>query len=238
MHLQKKSMRLLFIICFILLLSTSTAFAAAGDGTGDGSGVNSGVALTLEKSSIRNDSKDVAINPTIQLNFNKNICNVLVLANNKNCFHLTDADDKPVPIKLIFPDDQVQPDYRREVFIIPQNDLLKNSTYRLSVDSTLMAKNGTYIDNAHTISFTTGEQTYDDVNPDLKALGDYTVTYETALSETEDSVPINKELLENDDEKQSLSADSISKIVVIAIVLIILLFTAVIIIKRRKRRTS
>ena len=214
-----------------------TVYGAEGDGSGDGSGTNRRVALTLTSSSVKDGSTNIPIDSTIQLNFNKNVCNITVLPNNKKCFHLTDVDGNAVPIKLTFPDDQVQHDYRREVFITPLDDLAKNTEYRISVDSTLMAKNGTYIDNAHILTFTTGEESKGETNAILKKLGDFTVVYETALSETEDSVPINKELLSSEKDDNSISTDSISHIVIAAIVLIILIFSFFIIFKIRKSKS-
>ena len=225
------------LLLMIFLLSSSV-FAAEGDGTGDGSATNRDIALTLESSSVKDNSTDVPIDPTIQLDFNKNICNVTVLSNNKKCFHLTHENGITLPIKLIFPDDQVQHDYRREVFIEPLNNLEPNTTYRISVDSTLMAKNGSYIDNAHVITFTTGETTADSTNAILHKLGDYAVTYETSLSETENSVPIDKSSIENDSTNDRMSVDDISRIVIVAIVILIIVFTLIIIIRRRRRRTS
>ena len=234
--------KLLCRIIIAVLLATlipTVAFADGGDGSGDGDGKglgeNKDIVLTLENSSVSDNASNVAINETIQLDFNKNICNITVLANNKMCFHLTDGNGDAVPIKLIFPDDQVQQDYKRQVFIIPQQDLESNSRYRIAVDNTLTAKNGTLIDNAHTITFTTGSNRTNAENKALKKLGENIVTYETAYSETGDSVPVNKNGLDENSGKSEHNTAFIAKAATIAIILIIVIFTSILIFFRRKK---
>lgn len=235
-----KSFRSILIIAVLVcLLIPSFVSADGGDGSGDGDGQglgkNKNIALTLEKSSVPDGADNVAVNETIQLDFNKNVCNITVLSNNKMCFHLTDPDGNAVPIRLIFPDDQVQHDYKKQVFIIPQQDLKSNTQYRISVDSTLLAKNGTGIDNAHTVTFTTGTERTDTENRILKKLGDYTVTYETSYSETEDSVPVNKDDLDDISEDTGTDAATIARIAAVALIVVIIVFTAVFIIIRRRK---
>ncbi|MGN0704779.1 MAG: Ig-like domain-containing protein [Lentihominibacter sp.] len=239
MFTHKKPYITAVLICIIMALTAGSVFADNGDGTGDGDGQglgeNKSIPLTLVKSSVADGASDVALNETVQLDFNKNICNITVLANNKMCFHLTGQDGEAVPIRLIFPDDQVQHDYKKQVFIIPQTDLDANSEYRISVDSTLLAKNGTMIDNAHTITFTTGTHRTDSENKVLKKLDDYTVTYETAYNETEDSVPVNKEDLDDISEDRGINTVTIARIAAAAIIAVIIVFTAVLIIIRRRK---
>lgn len=234
--LKHKRTSLFFILlCLFLLLTAVPAFGEGGDGTGGGSGKNRDIPLTLESASIADGATGVAINETIQLNFNKNICNVTVLSNNKKCFHLTDANGEAVAIKLIFPDNQVQKDYRREVFIQPAEDLKKNTSYKVSVDSTLKAKNGTTIDNAYVFSFTTGSSRTNKENIILKKLGDFVITYETAYGETADSVPVNKDGLDDVSQEQGPDTGNIAKIVAVVLILLIIAFTIAVVILRRKR---
>lgn len=236
---HKKTHVITLLICLLLMLNAAPVFASGGDGSGkgDGSGLgeNKDIELTLVCSSVPDQAADVALNETIQLDFNKNICNITVLSNNKTCFHLTDADGNAVPIKLIFPDTQLQQDYKHEVFIIPKEDLKSNSKYRISVDSTLTANNGTLIDNAHTVTFTTGTERTDRENKILKKLGDYTVTYETSYSENENSVPVNKDGLDDVSEDNGADTGSIAKIAALALIIIIIIFTAVFIIFKRRK---
>lgn len=235
MSYSKKAVISSLIICIMLSFTTVFCYAEDGDGTGGGSGRNRDIPLSLQSSSVKDGDTGVALNETVQLDFNKNICNITVLANNKQCFHLTDADGSAVPIRLIFPDNQVQKEYRRQVFIQPQSDLSPETSYRIAVDNTLMAKNGTYIDNAYTISFTTGTGRTDKENTILRRLGDYTVTYETASGENENSIPVNVSGLD-DPENDTISAATAAKIAAAVILAVIIVFTVLIIMFRRKKR--
>ncbi len=232
-HKSLFSMPLLVLL--LLNLLTTPAFGAGGDGTGGGNGENRSIALTLERASISDGATNVPLNQTIQLDFNKNICNVTVLPNNKKCFHLTDSDGKPVSIQLIFPDNQVQSDYRREVFIKPSKALKPDSTYRLSVDRNLQAKNGTFIDNAHTLTFTTGSGKTKETNKILGKLGENIITYETAYGETADSVPVDISGLDQDAAPEEPDADTIAKLGAMILITLILLFTVLVLFLKRKK---
>lgn len=233
---SKRTYAVCFLSLLLLLLTAVPSFAEGGDGTGGGNGENKDIPLTLERASIANGQKDVAVNETIQLNFNKNICNVTVLPNNKKCFHLTDVDGKAAAIRLIFPDNQVQKDYRHEVFIQPAEDLSQNTTYRLSVDRTLQAKNGTTIDNAYVLTFTTGTRRTAEENKILTKLGDFVVTYETAYGETADSVPVNKSGLDDVSQAQEPDTGSIARIAAIILILCVVAFTVIFLVLRRRRK--
>lgn len=239
MFKHKRYPYLLMIVLLIFMLLPSLAFAEGGDGsgggTGEGLGLNKGIALTLEKSSIAEGSSDVPINPIIQLDFNKNICNITVLPNNKKCFHLTQQDGDVVAIRLIFPDDQVQQDYKRQAFVIPLEDLQPNTTYQVAVDHTLTAKNGTTIDNAHTFTFTTGARRAEQENEALRKLGENIITYETAYQETADSVPVNQTGLDDVSQEQEPDTGSLARIAAIVLVVIVLVFTILLFVLRHKR---
>ena len=84
------------ILAMFLVLFTASAgivFAEDGDGTGGGNGDGSGngknrnIPLTLVSSSVKDGDTGVPLDPVIQLDFNKNVSNITVLANNKKCFH-------------------------------------------------------------------------------------------------------------------------------------------------------
>lgn len=227
-----RSCRIAVITCLLFALTFVSVFAG---GTGGGNGKNRNIPLTMESSSVTNGASNVAVNETIQLNFNKNICNVTVLANNKKCFHLTDEAGNAVAIRLIFPDNQVQKDYRREVFIQPVSDLEANAKYRVSVDNTLMAKNGTTIDDAHAFTFTTGADRTDQENPILQKLGENIITYETAYGETADSVPVDRSGLDDVSQDQGPDTGSIARVTAIILIALAIGFTVLIILLRRRK---
>lgn len=238
--IRHKSILLISSLAFLVFtLLAVPAFGAGGDGTGNGDGSGDGknrnIALTLESASISDGAVDVPVNQTFQLNFNKNICNVTVLPVNKKCFHLTDSEGTAVSIQLIFPDSQVQRTYRHEVFIKPTEDLQPDSEYRISVDRTLQAKNGTAIDNAYTLSFTTGSSKTKKENKALKKLGENIITYETAYGETADSVPVDISGLDQDSGEGELDTDSLAVLAAMALITLVLLFTALFLYLKRKR---
>ena len=178
----------------LLLVVTAGAFADVGDQSGSGSGQNSDIPLTLLSSVPGDSASDVLLDTTIELYFNKNICNVSVLENNRTCFHLTSEAGEVIPVTLTFPDDQVQQTYKRDVFLTPKESLQPDTRYRVAVDRTLTAKNGTTIDNAHVFEFVTGEGTGAELPAELAALGELGIrTFDSALPETEDSVPLPQE---------------------------------------------
>ncbi|MDD6764953.1 MAG: Ig-like domain-containing protein [Firmicutes bacterium] len=237
---HKKHILAALVMCMIIAFASSPVFAVNSDGTGPGDGSGTGenrdIPLTLESSSVSDGALDVPLNETIQLDFNKNICSVTVLANNKLCFHLTDAEGTPAAIRLIFPDNQVQTEYKRQVFIQPVEYLKPETEYRIAVDNTLMAKNGTTIDDAHTLSFTTGTSRTDEENSILRELDDYIVTYETESGENANSVPLNKSDLDEVGAKSGPDTAFMARIAAAGLILIVLVFTTVFVVIRLRRR--
>ncbi len=213
----------------------------SGSGNGSGQGKNADIALTLVSSTIEDGDTNVPLEPVLQLNFNKNVVNISVLEKNSKCFHLVDAGGTPVPINIIFPDDQMQTTYKRNVFILPQENLDTNSRYELAVDSILRAKNGSIIDNAHTIIFTTGVAATGGQNEALLELGDNIIEYNTALAKTEYSVPHAQEVQNLDETrqtsaKQSMDINQLSSILLIVIAVAFIGTTLFIILQKRKNK--
>lgn len=176
-------LRILTLSLCLLFAFTVSSFAEDGDGNGGGNGANRDIPLTLVDSSVADGQGGVAVNVTIEMDFNKNVCNVTELADNSRCFHLLDQNGESVDAKLIFPDTQVQRDYRREVFIQPVQNLSANTAYQILIDDTLQAKNGTCLDRSYRLSFTTGNSQTEDGNEKLQALGDYVITFDTSSAE-------------------------------------------------------
>ena len=219
-----------------------------GPGTGDGGGSGEGwkIAFTLDESDPQDGDKDVPVDVQIFLLFNKNICNVAILDNNRKCFHLTSESGEVVPVKITVPDDQVQQDHKREVVIKPKKKLKKNTTYRVSVDSTLMAKNGTNIDDAKQITFTTGEKTGAKKPEILSILGENVQTFDSALEETEASIPGSSSSNASSDSSKS----NIENVTVLGmplklfafltalVIFIIIVLVVIRLIRRKRRRTA
>lgn len=102
-----------------------------------------------------NSAKDVELDGQIKLLFNKNVVNFTVKDNNEKCFSIKDAGNKEVPIDVIFADDQVEPDKKREIILCPKKPFDENTTYVIHISPTLKAKNGDSLDRDVAISFTT-----------------------------------------------------------------------------------
>lgn len=145
-----KAAALLFILLLSYLVIGQIAFAE-GDGTGGGSSEP----LSLVSSSISNGATGVSVKPSITLTFSKNIVNMSVSANNKNCFSLLNANGANVPIDIIFADDQIDREKRNDALIIPKANLAPGTNYTLVVSSALRSKSGVTMGSDIRISFTT-----------------------------------------------------------------------------------
>ncbi len=138
--------QILAAILFILAVLMTTAFgtsALAGDEP-----------LSLDKSSISSGQKDVPLDVKIELVFTNNVVNSSVAQSNASCFKLF-AGDTEVPIDVVMADDQVEPDKKRIVTVVPKQALQKGRQYTLVIGKNVTSKNGQSMGSDKTISFTT-----------------------------------------------------------------------------------
>lgn len=164
---MKKLLVMLLVIGLVLSTAVSAVFAGNGNGNGDGSGGGSDEGLTLDEIVVNADS--------IVLTFSKNVVNIKVKDNNMTCFELKDANGNDVNFEVVMGDDQVDPDCKRIITIVPENyDASK--TYTLTVKSNLTSKSGVSLTEDLSINLPTaeadtpaspaaGEQTTEDENP-------------------------------------------------------------------------
>lgn len=201
----------------------------------------SNIPLTLVSSTVLDGGRDIPLNPLIQLDFNKNVVNISVNQNNLASYHLADENGNHIAIDVTLPDDQLQSDVKRSVFISPQENLLPESYYILVIDNTLKAKNGTYIDTAYRISFVTGSETQVQSNELLDSLGGNIVTYGSDFPLNENSVSGQRQesaltlqtpLLSSEPTSSPINAETLSKIIIAIAILSLIL---IIFIKIRKR---
>lgn len=113
------------------------------------------IEFCLEDSIPQNSAKDVGPDSNIKLIFNKNVVNLTVKENNLKCISLKDEHGQVVPSELIFPDDQVEPDKKREIYIDPVDDLKEDTTYIVEISPDMLAKNGSTLGETVYVSFTT-----------------------------------------------------------------------------------
>jgi len=123
-------------------------------GTGDGSGGGKDDPLALVSADPDVNAEAILVGSTFNLEFNKNIAYVTVRDNNIKAFTLWDGSTQ-VPVDVTMADDQLQPDLRNFVLIIPKEDLKSGTTYTLKVDNTLVAKSGAVLAEPMELTYTT-----------------------------------------------------------------------------------
>lgn len=161
-----KNKLVLFVMIFLIILSNTTSFADDTVVKEDGQSIE----FQLVESTPQNLSVDVALDAEIKLLFNKNVVNMTVKENNLKCIKLTDAKGEAVAVDLIFPDDQIEPDRKREIIIKPNEPLNENETYKVEISADMQAKNGSVLGEPAFVSFTTvllsaEQETEEDVQP-------------------------------------------------------------------------
>ena len=150
----------IFSMALIVLITMTSvpALAETEVGTGDGSGGGSDVAFALVQTDPQNGAAGVDVNDSIWLLFNKNVVNMAVRDNNKANIVLRDSDGHKVNAEVTMKDDQVEPEYRREILVDPSDSLEPGTTYKLTISSAVQAKNGTTLGETYTVTFTTAEK--------------------------------------------------------------------------------
>lgn len=241
----KRFFSIVFVGALLISIGTPFAFAKSGGGTGggtgggggNGTGSNSDIALTIVSSSIKSGDTNVLLNPTIDLQFNKNVVNIAVKSNNSKCFHLVDGNEKPVSIKIIFPDDQLRQDYREHIFITPEQGLSPNSKYTLYIDKTLQAKNTKPMEDAKIIVFTTGEDITSAVNSSLKDLGDNVEVITNKLS-LAPGTQLNGSAVSSAASKAPfsfLTSNNIAALIIGGILIVVVIYIIILLAFKRKR---
>lgn len=227
------------LIALLVLVPAQPAFAANTRTTDSENGDDDSSSFTLETCSIKNLDSNIPLNPIIQLNYNKNVVNTAVAQNNIGCYHLVDKNGESVSIKLIFPDDQLQQDVKRNIFITPEADLEPETTYTLIIDNSLMAKNGSYIDKAYKYTFTTGTSRSEESNTLLDSLEDNIVVYTSNLPPSEASSPDSQSdaqasPISEENTESSIDTQTLSYIILAVVIVFIVILIVFQILKRRK----
>lgn len=148
----KKFMGWMMLLCILCLVYTTPSYATDKQGD-NGDGKN--IAFDLVDHTPRDGEKEVGLHSEIYLLFNKNVVHFTVKDNNAQCFSLFDDNNQSVPIEIIFADDQIEPDKKREIHLKPQETLREGVTYRVEILPKLQAKNGSTLDKKVSFSFTT-----------------------------------------------------------------------------------
>lgn len=140
----------LVLLASVMLLAVALPVGAEGDGSGDGQNVP----LGLASSTPANGAQNVALDVQIQLVFNKNVINMTVKDNNQRCFALY-AGSTAVPIEVQMADDQIYPELKRNVTLVPRQTLKAGTDYTVLISRALQAKNGATLSQDVKIKFST-----------------------------------------------------------------------------------
>lgn len=150
--MMKRSIFKLTAILVLYFLAFSHLPVLAGEG--DGSGGGQGQPLALESSYPGSGMTGVSPQVQIKLTFNKNVVNMSVRDNNRQCFALS-SDGQTIPIDIIMADDQVYPEGKNDVSLKPRQALAPGTRYTVTVAPSLQSKSGAVLGKTITISFTT-----------------------------------------------------------------------------------
>lgn len=153
------------IMLLIILVSFGAVQSYATESSNSG-GDGKDIAFGLVESTPSNSAKAVKLDTQIKLLFNKNVVHFTVKDHNALYISLLDENNKNIPIDIIFPDDQIEPDRKREVNLKPKEDLKENTTYRVEISPEFKAKNGNSLGKKVSFSFTTVKLSSDDVITD------------------------------------------------------------------------
>lgn len=128
-------------IFLVLVMAVSMVITAAAWAAGEGSGGGAGKPLEIVSCSISDGETDVSLDREIKFVFSKNIANISVAENNRNCFTMTDSRGNAVPIEVITFDDQLESEKKNDIIVRPEA-LQEAEQYTITISPDLQAKNG------------------------------------------------------------------------------------------------
>ncbi|UWG96632.1 Ig-like domain-containing protein [Dehalobacter sp. DCM] len=142
--MNKNSIVIFFIMTLLLVMSPLAILAAGEEKT----------PLEISSATITDGEKDVPLNKEIKFVFSKNIANITVAENNKNCFSMTDSKGQPVTIEVITYDDQLERDKRNDIVIKPI-ELKDAEQYTITISPDVTSKSGEKLGKEVTYTFST-----------------------------------------------------------------------------------
>ncbi|WP_026394027.1 Ig-like domain-containing protein [Acetobacterium malicum] len=123
-------------------------------GSGDNTGGGSTEPLTIVTASPADKATDIAVDTQIKLEFSKNVAYATVRDANLKAVSLW-AGDQPIAAEITMADDQLNPELRNFINIIPGAPLQEGTVYTIKVDSTLSSKSGDVLTAPLALTFTT-----------------------------------------------------------------------------------
>ena len=154
-------------VILLLTLSVPLVFAAngsgggggTGGGTGGGSGGGTGGGSEDPLALVSATPADGAVNVMqpleIKLVFNKNVAHMSVRDANAQKFSLSDPTGVVVPLTVQIADDQIEPEKREEVILIPKEQLASDTIYTIIISAGLESKSNTVLAQDMKLTFRT-----------------------------------------------------------------------------------
>ncbi|AWW28341.1 Ig-like domain-containing protein [Acetobacterium sp. KB-1] len=132
----------------------TTTETTTAPGSGDGIGGGSDKPLTIVTTIPAAGASDIAVDTPIKLEFSKNVAYATVRDANLKAVTLW-AGDQLVKTEITMADDQLEPDLRNFIDIVPSEPLLEDTVYTIKVDKTLSSKSGVVLAEPLELTFTT-----------------------------------------------------------------------------------
>lgn len=132
----------------------TTTETTTAPGSGDGTGGGSTEPLTLVTATPADKATEIAVDTPIKLEFSKNVAYATVRDANLKAVTLW-AGDQPVKAEVTMADDQLEPDLRNFINIVPGEPLMEGTVYTIKVDTTLSSKSGDVLTTPIALTFTT-----------------------------------------------------------------------------------
>ncbi len=140
---MKKTIVLTIILTMLL---TFTAYASGDSGDKP---------LNIDISIPEDGASEIPVDKEIQLDFSNNVANEKVREINMENIKLIDGSGNEVEVNIEIADDQLYPDLKRTIKLIPVENLKEGTTYQVVIGPEVQAKNGNAIGEEITLSFTT-----------------------------------------------------------------------------------
>ena len=215
------------IISFLAVLAVLVSCVSATALAGNGSGKNE--PLKVESASVE-EGGTILPGDGIKLVFSKNIANSAVKENNLGLFTLTDAEGNEMEAQVIIADDQVEPEKKNDVIIMPA-EALPEGEYILTALSGITAKSGAVMEEDYVLSFTVSA----DAAPEEPAVeapaGE--VPEEAPAEEVPEEVPEEAPAEEAPAEKDGPGAGTVVLAVIAVLAVIVIIIIAV---KKNKKK--
>lgn len=132
----------------------ATTETTTAPGSGDGSGGGSTEPLTIVTTTPADKAIDIAVDTPIKLEFSKNVAYATVRDANLKAVTLW-SGDQPVAAEITMADDQLEPELRNFINIVPSEPLKEGTVYTIKVDTTLSSKSGDVLIAPVALTFTT-----------------------------------------------------------------------------------